>query len=102
MTNLDASPYLGRLALCRVRNGVLRRGETVLRCRVDGTTERVKITDLTVTEELTRVAVEEAGPGEIIAIAGIDDVAHRRDADRPRRSAPAARDQRRRAEPLDD
>ena len=74
VTNLDASPYLGRLALCRVRNGVLRRGETVMRCRVDGTTERVKITDLTVTEELTRVAVEEAGPGEIIAIAGIDDV----------------------------
>ena len=74
VTNLDASPYLGRLALCRVRNGVLKRGETVMRCRVDGTMERVKITDLTVTEELTRVAVEEAGPGEIIAIAGIDDV----------------------------
>ncbi len=74
VTNLDASPYLGRLALCRVRNGTIRRGETLLRCRVDGTTERVKITDLTVTEELTRVAVEEAGPGEIIAIAGIDDV----------------------------
>ena len=74
VTNLDASPYLGRLALCRVRNGTIKRGETVLRCRVDGTTERVKITDLTVTEELTRVAVEEAGPGEIIAIAGIDDV----------------------------
>ncbi len=74
VTNLDASPYLGRLALCRVRNGVLKRGETVMRCRVDGTTERVKITDLTVTEELTRVPVEEAGPGEIIAIAGIDDV----------------------------
>ena len=74
VTNLDASPYLGRLALCRVRNGVLKRGETVLRCRIDGTTERVKITDLTVTEELTRVAVDEAGPGEIIAIAGIDDV----------------------------
>ena len=74
VTNLDASPYLGRLALCRVRNGVLKRGETVMRCRVDGTTERVKITDLTVTEELTRVAVDEAGPGEIIAIAGIDDV----------------------------
>jgi GTP-binding protein len=74
VTNLDASPYLGRLALCRVRNGTIRRGETVMRCRVDGTTERVKITDLTVTEELTRVAVDEAGPGEIIAIAGIDDV----------------------------
>jgi GTP-binding protein len=74
VTNLDASPYLGRLALCRVRNGVIKRGSTVMRCRVDGTTERVKITDLTVTEALTRVAVEEAGPGEIIAIAGIDDV----------------------------
>ena len=74
VTNLDASPYLGRLALCRVRNGIIKRGSTVMRCRVDGTTERVKITDLTVTEALTRVAVEEAGPGEIIAIAGIDDV----------------------------
>jgi GTP-binding protein len=74
VTNLDASPYLGRLALCRVRNGIIRRGSTVMRCRVDGTTERVKITDLTVTEALTRVAVDEAGPGEIIAIAGIDDV----------------------------
>ena len=75
MTNLDASPYLGRLALCRIRNGVLRRGDSVLRCRIDGTTERVRITDLTVTEELTRVAADEAGPGEIIAIAGIEDVA---------------------------
>jgi GTP-binding protein len=74
VTNLDASPYLGRLALCRVRNGIIKRGSTVMRCRVDGTTERVKITDLTVTEALTRVAVDEAGPGEIIAIAGIDDV----------------------------
>ncbi len=74
VTNLDASPYLGRLALCRVRNGIIKRGATVMRCRVDGTTQRVKITDLTVTEELTRVAVDEAGPGEIIAIAGIDDV----------------------------
>ena len=79
-----------------------KRGDTVMRCRVDGTIERVKITDLTVTEELTRVAAEEAGPGEIIAIAGIEDVHDRRDADRPRRSAPAARDQRRRAQPLDD
>jgi GTP-binding protein TypA/BipA len=75
VTNLDASPYLGRLALCRIRNGVLKRGDSVLRCRVDGTTERVRITDLTVTEELTRVAADEAGPGEIIAIAGIEDVA---------------------------
>ena len=74
VTNLDASPYLGRLALCRVRNGIIKRGSTVMRCRVDGTMERVKITDLTVTEALTRVAVDEAGPGEIIAIAGIDDV----------------------------
>jgi GTP-binding protein len=75
VTNLDASPYLGRLALCRIRNGVLKRGDSVLRCRVDGTTERVRITDLTVTEELTRVPADEAGPGEIIAIAGIEDVA---------------------------
>jgi GTP-binding protein len=74
VTNLDASPYLGRLAMCRVRNGTLRRGQQVAWCRTDGSIERVKIVDLTVTEALDRVDADEAGPGEICAIAGIADV----------------------------
>jgi GTP-binding protein len=74
VTNLDASPYVGRLALCRVRHGVIRRGQQVAWCRADGTIERVKISELYVTETLDRVPAEEAGPGEIIAIAGLADV----------------------------
>jgi GTP-binding protein len=74
VTNLDASPYLGRLALCRVRHGNIRRGQIVAWCRVTGEIERVKVTELYVTEALERVPAEEAGPGEIIAIAGLADV----------------------------
>jgi GTP-binding protein len=74
VTNLDASPYLGRLALCRVRHGVIRRGQQVAWCKHDGTIERVKISELYVTETLDRVTAEEAGPGEIIAIAGLAEV----------------------------
>ena len=74
VTNLDASPYVGRLALCRVQHGTIRRGQQVAWCRVDGTIERVKITELYVTEALDRVDANEAGPGEIIAIAGLPDV----------------------------
>ena len=74
VTNLDASPYLGRLALCRVRNGTIRRGQQVAWCRADGTIERAKIVELYVTDALDRVEAEEAGPGEICAIAGIADV----------------------------
>jgi GTP-binding protein len=74
VTNLDASPYLGRIALCRIRHGVLRRGEQVAWCRTDGSIERVKVTELFVTEALDRVEAQEAGPGEIIAIAGLADV----------------------------
>ena len=74
VTNLDSSPYLGRLALCRVRNGEIRKGQTVMWCRADGSQERVKISDLFVTENLDRVPTERAGPGEIIAIAGIDEI----------------------------
>ncbi|MFL5790041.1 MAG: translational GTPase TypA, partial [Actinomycetota bacterium] len=74
VTNLDASPYVGRLALCRVRNGTLRRGQQVAWCRTDGSVERVKIVELTVTEALDRVDAEEAGPGEICAVAGLADV----------------------------
>jgi GTP-binding protein len=74
VTNLDASPYVGRLALCRVRNGTLRRGQQVAWCRTDGSVERVKIVELTVTEALDRVDADEAGPGEICAVAGIAEV----------------------------
>ncbi len=74
VTNLDASPYLGRLALCRVRNGIIRKGQTVMWCRLDGSQERVKITEMLITQALDRVPAEEAGPGDIIAIAGIEDI----------------------------
>ncbi|SBW19368.1 GTP-binding protein TypA/BipA homolog [Candidatus Protofrankia californiensis] len=74
VTNLDASPYLGRLALCRVHNGTLRRGQTAVLCRADGRTDRVKISELLVTKALERVPGEQAGPGDIIAIAGIPDI----------------------------
>src|SRR5688572_2975716 len=74
VTNLDSSPYLGRVALCRVVNGKLHKGDTVAWCRADGTTERAKITELFITEELERVAASEVGPGEIIAIAGIPEI----------------------------
>ena len=74
MTNLDASPYLGRLALCRVRNGTIKRGQAVAWCRADGTIEPAKIGELYVTEALDRVDADEAGPGEIIAVAGIAEV----------------------------
>jgi GTP-binding protein len=74
VTNLDASPYLGRLALCRVREGTIRKGQPVAWCRADGRIERVKVTELYVTEALDRVDAEEAGPGELIAVAGIPEV----------------------------
>jgi len=74
VTNLDASPYLGRLALCRVREGTIRKGQQVAWCRADGRIERVTVTELFVTEALDRVDAEEAGPGELIAVAGIPEV----------------------------
>jgi GTP-binding protein len=74
VTNLDASPYLGRLALCRVRNGTIRRGQAVAWCRADGTIERAQVAELYVTDALDRVEADEASAGEIIAIAGIPDV----------------------------
>src|SRR5262249_43280103 len=74
VTNLDASPYVGRIAICRVRQGTIRRGETVGWCRADGSIERVRVTELYVTEALERVPADEAGPGEIISVAGIPDV----------------------------
>ena len=74
VTNLDASPYVGRLALCRVVQGTLRRGEPVAWCRRDGSVERVTVGRLYVTEGLERVEADEAGPGEIAAVAGIDEI----------------------------
>jgi len=74
VTNLDASPFLGRLALCRVRQGTIRKGQTVAWCRADGQTERVRISELLVTEGLERTSAESAGPGDIIAVAGISEI----------------------------
>jgi GTP-binding protein len=74
VTNLDASPFLGRLALCRVRQGTIRKGQTVAWCRTDGTSERVRISELLMTEALERKPAESAGPGDIIAVAGIADI----------------------------
>jgi GTP-binding protein TypA/BipA len=74
VTNLDASPYVGRLAICRVRNGSIKRGQQVAWCRADGTIERVQVSELYVTDALERVDAPEAGPGEIIAVAGIAEI----------------------------
>jgi len=74
VTNLDASPYLGRLALCRVHQGTIRKGQQVMWMKADGTSERVKVVELLMTEALERVPVPEAGPGDIIAVAGIPDI----------------------------
>ncbi len=72
--NLSASPYVGRLAICRVYNGELKKGETVAWCRLDGTIEKAKITEMYVTESLEQVAAESAGPGEIVSVAGLAEV----------------------------
>ena len=74
VTNLDASPYVGRLAICRVRAGTIRKGQQVAWCRADGSIERAKVTELYVTEALDRVDADEAGPGEIVAVAGLPEV----------------------------
>jgi GTP-binding protein TypA/BipA len=74
VTNLDASPYVGRLALCRVRQGTIRRGQAIAWCRADGRVEAAKVGELYVTEALERVPAEDAGPGEIIAVAGLAEV----------------------------
>jgi GTP-binding protein len=74
VTNLDASPYVGRLALCRIRHGTMRKGAQIAWCRADGTIESAKLTELYVTDALDRVSADEAGPGEIVAIAGLPEV----------------------------
>ncbi len=74
VTNLDASPYLGRLALCRIIEGTLTRGQNVAWCRHDGTVSNVRLSELLITKALERVPAEQAGPGDIVAIAGIPDI----------------------------
>src|SRR5213076_2853683 len=74
VTNLDASPYVGRLALLRIQHGTIRRGQQVAWCRADGTIENARVTELYVTEALDRVPADEAGPGEIVALAGLPEV----------------------------
>ena len=74
VTNLDASSYLGRIGLCRIYNGTLKRGQQAALIRRDGSLERVKISELFLTEALERVSADSAGPGDIVAIAGIPDI----------------------------
>ncbi|MFK8022508.1 MAG: translational GTPase TypA [Ilumatobacter sp.] len=74
VTNLDASPYLGRLALLRVMEGEIKKGESVAWCKRDGTVTRARIAELFLTEHLTRVPVESARQGDLVAVAGIEDI----------------------------
>jgi GTP-binding protein len=74
VTNLDASPYVGRLALLRIHHGTLSKGARIAWCKADGTIEQARVTELYVTEALDRVPALEAGPGEIVALAGLPDV----------------------------
>jgi GTP-binding protein len=74
VTNLDSSPYLGRLAICRVREGEIKRGQSVAWIKADGTVSRVRIAELLMNDALERVPAESAGPGDIIAVAGIEDI----------------------------
>lgn len=74
VTNLDSSPFLGRLALVRIFNGTLKKGQTVAWARHDGEIKNVRISELLATKALDRVPAESAGPGEIVAVAGIEDI----------------------------
>jgi len=74
VTNLDASPYVGRLALLRVHHGTLRKGQQIAWCRADGEIEKARVTELLITQALDRVSADEAGPGEIVALAGLPEV----------------------------
>ena len=74
VTNLDASPFLGRIALVRIHQGALRKGQNVAWLRRDGSTRNVRVTELLMTEALERVPADQAGPGDIAAIAGIPDI----------------------------
>ena len=74
VTNLDASAYLGRLALCRVRNGEIKKGQIAAWIKTNGEVEKVKISELLITQALERVPIESAGPGDLIAVAGIEEI----------------------------
>ncbi len=74
VTNLDSSPYLGRLAICRVRNGTIKKGQQVAWMKTDGTVEKAKVVELLMTQALERVSADSAGPGDIIAVAGFDNI----------------------------
>jgi GTP-binding protein len=74
VTNLDASPYVGRLALLRVRHGTLKKGQQIAWCRANGEIQNARVTELFITEALDRVPADEAGPGEIVALAGLPEV----------------------------
>ncbi|WP_370591407.1 translational GTPase TypA [Saccharopolyspora montiporae] len=74
VTNLDASSFLGRIALCRIQSGTLRKGQTVGWCREDGSVQKVRLTELLITENLDRVPCAEASAGDLVAIAGIPDI----------------------------
>ncbi|MDH6239735.1 translational GTPase TypA [Aurantimicrobium minutum] len=74
VTNLDASPFLGRLALIRVFNGTIKKGQTVAWVKHDGTVSNVRITELLKTKALERFPAESAAPGDIVAVAGIDEI----------------------------
>ncbi|MDT0307729.1 translational GTPase TypA [Streptomyces sp. DSM 44917] len=74
VTNLDADNFLGRIALCRIRQGTLRKGQTVAWLKRDGSSQNVRVTELLMTEALTRKPAEVAGPGDICAVAGIPDI----------------------------
>jgi len=74
VTNLDASPFLGRLALLRVFNGTIKKGQTVAWVKHDGTVLNTKVTELLITRALDRFPTESAGPGDIVAVAGFEDI----------------------------
>ncbi|MFT4233194.1 MAG: GTP-binding protein, partial [Leucobacter sp.] len=74
VTNLDSSPFLGRIALLRVHHGWIKKGQTVAWVKHDGSVQNVRITELMLTKALTRYPAEQAGPGDIVAIAGIEDI----------------------------
>ncbi len=74
VTNLDADPYVGRLAMCRIVNGNLKKGQALALSQVDGTIKKVKINELYLTHALTRVPSDEAGPGDLVAVSGIEDI----------------------------
>ena len=74
VTNLDASPYVGRLAICRMINGTLKKGQNVAWCKTDGSVANAKVTELYMTESHERVEVDEASAGELVAVAGLPEI----------------------------